>query len=124
MKNLYILKKSNLLVVLAFSFLLLSTNAFASFPVKKTNNTETVQKGNVSQTIMNLDDSEAISPIPVAAGYDKWVAAALWLVLGVFAAHRWYAKKPIGWNILYIVTLGGLGIWAIVDIVHILIDKF
>ncbi len=65
-----------------------------------------------------------ISSVSAASGYDKWVAAALWFVLGVFAAHRWYAKKPVGWNILYIVTLGGLGIWAIVDIINILTDNF
>ncbi|PLV58487.1 hypothetical protein BPSP16_08305 [Brachyspira pilosicoli SP16] len=37
--------------------------------------------------------------------------------------HRFYVGK-IGTGILYWLTAGGLGIWYIVDIVMILLDKF
>jgi hypothetical protein len=32
--------------------------------------------------------------------------------------------SPIGWNILFIVTLGGLGVWAIVDLIDIITEKY
>lgn len=52
------------------------------------------------------------------------ILVLLWFFLGALAAHRWYAKKPVGWNILFILTAGGCGIWAIVDLVNILTGKF
>ncbi|MGO2294942.1 MAG: NINE protein [Psychroflexus halocasei] len=50
--------------------------------------------------------------------------STLWLVLGFLAGHRWYAGKPFWINILYIVTLDGLGVWAIIDVINILTDNF
>nr|WP_321222681.1 TM2 domain-containing protein [uncultured Psychroserpens sp.] len=92
----------------------------ASFPVKRTVATT------VSNSTITVDDASSSDFYSPAArsGQDKWVGVALWFFLGVFAAHRWYYKKPIGWNILYIVTLGGLGIWAIVDLINMLTDNF
>lgn len=124
----------NKLILLVCVFVLGLTYTQASFPVNKEKAQEAIaavqesdlniQSSDVQTDITVIEtDSEAISPAS-AAGYDKWVAAALWFVLGAFAAHRWYAKKPTGWNILFILTLGGLGIWAIVDIVNILTDNF
>ncbi len=55
---------------------------------------------------------------------EMWITLALWFFLGGFAAHRWYRGKPAGWNILFILTLGGCGIWAIVDLINILTGKF
>ncbi len=127
MKNLIIFKKSNFFAIVAFSFLLFSTNAFASFPVKKDKATEiTVENQTTTNSIFDENESESGSSSAIAVGgYDKWVAAALWFVLGwPFAAHRWYAGKPAGWNILFILTFAGLGVWAIVDIVNILTDNF
>lgn len=40
----------------------------------------------------------------------------LFLFLGWLGAHRFYVGK-IGTAILYIITLGGAGIWAIVDFI-------
>lgn len=42
------------------------------------------------------------------------VAMVLGLVLGVFGAHRFYVGK-IGTGLLMLVTMGGLGIWYLVD---------
>jgi TM2 domain-containing membrane protein YozV len=36
--------------------------------------------------------------------------------LGVFGAHRWYLGKA-GTALLMLLTLGGLGIWALVDFI-------
>lgn len=102
-----------LLVLLTYS------NSYASFPVKRTiSTTENTQ-------ITKENAEETLTPIATAAGKDKWVGVALWFFLGwPFAAHRWYYKKPVGWNILFILTIGGLGIWAIVDLINILTDNF
>lgn len=43
--------------------------------------------------------------------------------LGIFGAHRFYVGK-IGTGILQVVTLGGLGIWAFIDFIMIIIGKF
>ncbi len=123
MKNLFLL-----VMLLSTSFM------FASFPVNKAN-VENVKVDSVSEIshvdVLNIntdvkmvDNEAALTPI-AASGYNKWVALAFWFFLGwPFAAHRWYAKKPVWANILFIVTFGGLGIWAIIDLINILTDNF
>lgn len=43
--------------------------------------------------------------------------------LGGLGVHRFYAGK-IGTGILMLLTLGGLGIWTLIDFVLIVIGKF
>ncbi|WP_157153511.1 TM2 domain-containing protein [Brachyspira murdochii] len=51
----------------------------------------------------------------------SWVVT---LILAIFLpVHRFYVGK-IGTGILYLITAGGLGIWYIIDIVMIILDKF
>jgi TM2 domain-containing membrane protein YozV len=50
-------------------------------------------------------------------------AFLLCFFLGCFGAHRFYVGK-IGTAILQIVTLGGLGIWALIDFIMIIIGSF
>jgi TM2 domain-containing membrane protein YozV len=47
----------------------------------------------------------------------------LCIFLGAFGAHRFYTGK-IGTAILMILTLGGVGIWALIDLITIAIGKF
>jgi hypothetical protein len=101
------------LLFVIFSF----SSVSASFPVKRAAATQQ------NTTVSEESQAELFTPA-AAAGYDKWVAVAFWFFLVPFAAHRWYAKKPVGWNILFILTLGGLGIWAIIDLINILTDNF
>jgi len=56
---------------------------------------------------------------------DRRVLPALLLCffLGVFGAHRFYVGK-IGTAILMIVTLGGFGIWALIDLILIVLGAF
>jgi TM2 domain-containing membrane protein YozV len=56
---------------------------------------------------------------------DKRIApAALFcFFLGVFGAHRFYVGKT-GTAILQLVTLGGLGIWMLVDLIMIVTGGF
>ena len=50
-------------------------------------------------------------------------AFLLCFFLGCFGAHRFYVGK-IGTGILQLLTLGGLGIWALIDWVMIIIGAF
>lgn len=56
---------------------------------------------------------------------DKKILPAFLLCffLGIFGIHRFYVGKT-GTAILQIVTLGGLGIWTLVDLVMIIMGAF
>lgn len=47
----------------------------------------------------------------------------LCLLLGCLGIHRFYVGK-IGTGILQIITIGGLGIWVLIDLIMIAIGKF
>lgn len=53
----------------------------------------------------------------------RLAAALLCWFLGVFGVHRFYVGK-VGTGIAMIFTLGGLGIWALVDLIMILVGSF
>lgn len=50
-------------------------------------------------------------------------AALLCFFFGVFGAHRFYVGKT-GTAVIQLLTLGGLGIWAMIDLVVILLGQF
>lgn len=50
-------------------------------------------------------------------------AFLLCFFLGAFGAHRFYVGK-IGTGILQIITLGGFGIWALIDFIMIIVGAF
>jgi hypothetical protein len=124
--------KSSLLAF-AVALLIISGSAYASFPTKKQTATEqtTANNNEAAGTVGAQFSKETVKSLSKNAPAEKpsaidemWILVILWFFLGFAAAHRWYAKKPIGWNILYIITLGGCGVWAIVDLVNILTDNF
>jgi len=43
--------------------------------------------------------------------------------LGMFGAHRFHVGK-IGTGILQILTLGGLGVWTLIDFILIIVGSF
>ncbi|WP_214327414.1 TM2 domain-containing protein [Nonomuraea sediminis] len=57
-------------------------------------------------------------------GSKSWLAAVLLcFFLGALGVHRFYVGK-VGTGILQLITLGGLGVWVLIDFIMILIGKF
>ena len=50
-------------------------------------------------------------------------AVILCFFFGVFGVHRFYVGK-IGTGILQLLTGGGLGIWALIDFIMIVVGSF
>ncbi|MCH9816589.1 MAG: TM2 domain-containing protein [Actinomycetia bacterium] len=53
----------------------------------------------------------------------RLAATLLCFFLGYFGVHRFYVGK-IGTGVLMIITLGGLGIWVLIDLILILVGVF
>ena len=47
----------------------------------------------------------------------------LCLLFGVFGAHRFFVGK-VGTGLLQLLTLGGLGIWTMIDLIIIITGSF
>lgn len=121
------------LVALVATVIITGSSVYASFPVKNEVKTEQTTNSasanaNSSAELKAVEKSfvEKVSakPTKTQGDNDKLITVLLWVFLGGLAAHRWYKKKPIGWNILFILTGGGCGVWAIVDLINILTDNF
>lgn len=66
------------------------------------------------------------APLPVAyqtSPRSRGVALALSIVLGCFGAHRFYVGR-IGSAVPQLLTLGGLGLWALYDAIMIATGNF
>ncbi len=58
------------------------------------------------------------------AGQKSWIAALLLcFFLGTLGVHRFYVGK-IGTGILMLLTLGGFGIWTLIDLIMIAVGSF
>lgn len=55
--------------------------------------------------------------------HSRGVALILATVLGVFGGHRFYAGKPVS-GVAMILTLGGLGLWWLYDVILIAAGAF
>jgi TM2 domain-containing membrane protein YozV len=69
---------------------------------------------------MNSEQSAVSSqPGPVVSEFQVPRVAILAFYFGVFGVHRFYTRRPI-LGVLQLLTFGGLGIWALIDLVLIL----
>ena len=95
------------------TILFLSSNVFASFPVKRVNTSIS------AETIVEENTSTAITTA-VVAGDNQIVALVLCWFLGLIGVHRFYLGDT--WQgIVQLLTLGGLGIWTLIDFIRIAI---
>jgi len=108
-------------IILSFLVMVLSfSHAYASFPVPRT-----VDATTTTSVAIDSEEEITLSSPAATAAEDKFVIALLlWFFLGGFAGHRWYLGSPVGWNILFILTLGGVGIWWIIDGIDILTKRY
>ena len=102
--------KFNLLLIVAFFTMLSTAPAYASFPVVQ-NQTENV--------VTEKTNDEMSSPAAAASGKSQVTALLLCVFVGVFGIHRFYLGYT--WQgVVQLLTFGGLGIWALIDLVRII----
>lgn len=108
--------------------LFLSANTgFASFPVQKKETSEIIVKENTispqknevkkSETASMSASEDYVSPA-AGSGKSQVVALILVLLVGALGIHRFYLGYT--WQgVVQLLTLGGLGIWALIDLIRI-----
>jgi len=101
------------------SLLLMTSFSYASFPVKRVStfdNSTQVNKTSVAEVL--------VSPAAVGSEKSQGIALLLGIFLGGLAGHKWYLGNPWYINVLFIITLGGLGIWWIIDMIRIITGDY
>jgi TM2 domain-containing membrane protein YozV len=71
---------------------------------------------------MTMQNANTASPVAVSPKL-RLAALLLCFFVGIFGVHRFYVGK-IGTGLLSLFTLGGMGIWATIDLVFILVGHF
>lgn len=105
--------KTQTLLVFLIAIFSFTFSAQASFPVKRaTSNNLTIEQ--------NLEEEKApISPAAAASGKSQTTALLLCIFVGIIGIHRFYLGYT--WQgIVQILTLGGLGVWTLIDLVRII----
>ena len=107
------------IILSVFAFLMATSFSYASFPVKRVSTSE-----NTAMTKSNEVETVLISPAAAAGEKSQGVALILGFFLGFLAGHKWYLGNPWQINVLFIITLGGLGIWWIIDMIRIITGDY
>ena len=90
------------------------TATYASFPVQRTNSNNT----NTTIVVENQED-ELSSPAIAADGKSQIIALVLCALVGGIGIHRFYLGYT--WQgIVQLLTLGGCGVWALIDLIRII----
>ena len=107
-------------IILSVLALLIGSVSYASFPVERvsTSNSTTMSASSKVETVL-------VSP---AAAQSSEKSQGIALILGVFlgflAGHKWYLGNPWYINVIFILTLGGLGVWWIIDMIRIITGDY
>lgn len=65
-----------------------------------------------------------MSTVTTPTGSKSWLATLLLAIfLGGLGVHRFYTGK-VGTGILMIITIGGLGVWYLIDIIMVATGSF
>lgn len=89
--------------------------------VKAVENQEVIE---IKSTIVKNEVDDKPSEKKDEISRKKWgVTLILCILLGIIGFHRFYVGKA-GTAILMLLTLGGFGIWVLVDFISILINQF
>lgn len=62
-------------------------------------------------------------PFGAGAGPDWLTTLLLCLFLGAFGVHRFYSRST-GIGVAQLLTLGGCGIWAFIDLIMLLVGSY
>jgi TM2 domain-containing membrane protein YozV len=100
------------LFISVFAFFIIAFSpAYASFPVQKTLTTSTVTKESQKEIMT--------SPAIAVSGKSQVTALLLCLFVGIIGIHRFYLGY-IWQGIVQVLTLGGLGVWSLIDLIRII----
>lgn len=94
---------------------------FSSFPLYASFPVENALVNGSSQTTISQSTAEPTlsSPAAVGSGKSQIVALILALVVGGLGIHRFYLGY-IWQGVVQLLTLGGFGIWALIDLIRII----
>ncbi len=102
--------------LLIFAFLSFSLSSYAAFPVKKVINTI---NNATNENVKEIKNTYEVAVSSVGSGKSQIVAALLCWLVGIIGIHRFYLGYT--WQgIVQIITLGGLGIWTLIDLIRII----
>ena len=107
------------IILTALAFVLATGFSYASFPVKRVAKMDVNTSSELVQPNYDL-----ISPAAVASEKSQGIALVLGVFLGWIAGHKWYLGNPWFINVLFIITLGGFGIWWAIDMIRIITGDY
>jgi TM2 domain-containing membrane protein YozV len=109
----------------AMTALCVPTSSKAAFPIAQQQTASTIapagnNEASTVQQSVQAQETPTPVPAPASSGKSQLVAALLAFFLGFLGIHRFYLGYT--WQgIVQLLTLGGFGIWALIDFIRILI---